>query len=116
MASLGKTISAYLGLAVIFAFAIMSGHSIKCWVCRSDGDPKCADPFDNRSFPITDCRHAPQRAHLPGLESTMCRKVRQKGEQGPEYRSQNIETEYRAQNTQNTEYQVLQSIAGQAGR
>ena len=28
------------------------GHSIKCWVCRSDGDPKCADPFDNRQPPL----------------------------------------------------------------
>jgi len=78
MLSTGKTVAVYLGLALVFAFAILSGHSIKCWVCRSDGDPKCADPFDNRSFPITDCRHAPERAHLPGLESTMCRKVRQK--------------------------------------
>ena len=55
------------------------GSAIKCWVCRSDGDPKCADPFDNRSFPITDCKQEKPRDHLPGLESTMCRKVRQKG-------------------------------------
>jgi hypothetical protein len=57
-----------------------SGDSIKCWVCRSDGDPKCADPFDNTSFPITDCRQEKPRDHLPGLLSTMCRKVRQKGD------------------------------------
>ena len=50
-------------------------------MCRSDGDPKCADPFDNRSFPITDCKQEKPRDHLPGLESTMCRKVRQKGEE-----------------------------------
>ena len=65
MLSTGKTVAVYLGLALVFAFAILSGlsidcvlgtyfiyifsgHSIKCWVCRSDGDPKCADPFDNR--------------------------------------------------------------------
>ena len=58
----------------------MSG--IKCWACRSDGDPKCADPFDNTSFPITDCAQEKPRDHLPGLEATMCRKVRQKGEKG----------------------------------
>ena len=40
-----------------------------------------SSPSIGRSFPITDCRHAPERAHLPGLESTMCRKVRQKGNQ-----------------------------------
>ena len=47
-------------------------------MCRSDGDPKCADPFDNTSFPITDCAQEKPRDHLPGLEATMCRKVRQK--------------------------------------
>ena len=65
MVSTGKTVAVYLGIALLFAFAVLSGvlpilrnwgisicsfsgHSIKCWVCRSDGDPKCADPFDNR--------------------------------------------------------------------
>ena len=60
-------------------FFFLKGESIKCWVCRSDGDPKCADPFDNTSFPIADCRTEKPREHLPGLEPTMCRKVRQKG-------------------------------------
>ena len=55
------------------------GDSIKCWVCRSDGDPKCADPFDNKSFPITDCKIEKDRKHLGNLKATMCRKVRQKG-------------------------------------
>ena len=56
-----------------------SGYSIKCWECRSDGDPKCADPFDNTSFPITDCLTKAEKVHLPGLKATMCRKIRQKG-------------------------------------
>lgn len=50
----------------------------KCWVCRSDADPKCADPFDNTSLPIQDCSIA-TLAQRPGLEATMCRKTRQKG-------------------------------------
>ena len=57
----------------------IQGDSIKCWVCRSDGDPKCADPFDNKSFPITDCKIEKDRKHLGNLKATMCRKVRQKG-------------------------------------
>ena len=57
-----------------------AGYSIKCWECRSDGDPKCADPFDNTSFPITDCLTKAEKEHLPGLKATMCRKIRQKGE------------------------------------
>ena len=59
-------------------FFLSIGESIKCWVCRSDGDPLCADPFDNTSFPISDCNKEKPLAHLPGLSSTMCRKVRQK--------------------------------------
>lgn len=52
--------------------------SIKCWECRSDNDPKCADPFDNSTLVITDCNHEPELAHLPGVRPTMCRKIRQK--------------------------------------
>merc|ERR1719481_140345 len=63
--------------ACFFSILIPGSLSIKCWECRSDGDPKCADPFDNRSFPITDCAGR-SREHLPGLEATMCRKIRQK--------------------------------------
>ena len=48
--------------------------------CDDDKDDQTTT-MTYRSFPITDCRHAPERAHLPGLESTMCRKVRQKGTQ-----------------------------------
>lgn len=53
--------------------------SIKCWDCRSDADPKCADPFDNSTLSITDCKQQPDLEHLPGVRPTMCRKVRQKG-------------------------------------
>ncbi|CAG0895951.1 unnamed protein product, partial [Darwinula stevensoni] len=52
--------------------------SIKCWECRSDQDPKCGDPFDNTSYPITDCATKPHKPHLPEIASTMCRKIRQK--------------------------------------
>ncbi|XP_076633567.1 crooked [Colletes latitarsis] len=52
--------------------------SIKCWVCRSDSDPKCADPFDNTTVPITNCKQEPDLEHLPGIRPTMCRKIRQK--------------------------------------
>lgn len=62
--------------------------SIRCWVCRSDSDPKCADPFDNRTLPITDCDivtapHLTMEPLFPGgarrpMRATMCRKIRQK--------------------------------------
>merc|ERR1712025_458961 len=78
MISNKRIVGVYLAVLVALIFAVISGYSIKCWECRSDGDPKCADPFDNTSFPITDCSHKQEREHLPGLESTMCRKIRQK--------------------------------------
>lgn len=56
-----------------------SGLSIKCWECRSDSDPKCADPFDNSTLSITDCKQNAELEHLPGVKATMCRKIRQKG-------------------------------------
>lgn len=55
------------------------GLSIKCWECRSDSDPKCADPFDNSTLSITDCKQNQELEHLPGVKATMCRKIRQKG-------------------------------------
>merc|ERR1711963_435751 len=75
---LASVTSVFVMIAFIYILGIQTGESIKCWVCRSDGDPKCADPFDNTSFPIADCRTENAREHLPGLEPTMCRKVRQK--------------------------------------
>ncbi|KAI8439329.1 hypothetical protein MSG28_013156 [Choristoneura fumiferana] len=51
---------------------------IKCWNCRSNNDPKCADPFDNSTVPITDCTQERGLPHLPGVRPTMCRKIRQK--------------------------------------
>lgn len=56
-----------------------TGLSIKCWECRSDSDPKCADPFDNSTLSITDCKQVAGLDHLPGVKPTMCRKIRQKG-------------------------------------
>lgn len=74
-------------------------HSIKCYVCQSNVDPKCADPFDNLTLPITDCDAYPradlvvqneieeqrgffsaftQPAPVKPLVATMCRKIRQK--------------------------------------
>ncbi|XP_073993616.1 crooked [Rhodnius prolixus] len=66
-------------LKIIFILSLcQEALSIKCWVCRSDADPKCADPFDNSTVPITDCKQEPDLPHLPGVRPTMCRKIRQK--------------------------------------
>ncbi|XP_060522654.1 uncharacterized protein LOC132699786 [Cylas formicarius] len=58
--------------------------AIKCWECRSDADSKCADPFDNTTFAITDCSQAKpinyifDETDFKTQRSTMCRKIRQK--------------------------------------
>uniref|UniRef100_A0A224XZC1 Putative conserved plasma membrane protein n=1 Tax=Panstrongylus lignarius TaxID=156445 RepID=A0A224XZC1_9HEMI len=66
-------------LKIVFILSIcQEALSIKCWVCRSDSDPKCADPFDNSTVPITDCKQEDDLSHLPGVRPTMCRKIRQK--------------------------------------
>ncbi|XP_042148622.1 uncharacterized protein LOC8027134 [Ixodes scapularis] len=53
------------------------GAAIKCWECKSHADPRCADPFDNTSLPISECA-ARKLPHYPNLQATMCRKTRQK--------------------------------------
>lgn len=68
-------------LRFFFSVRFNSGFGLKCWECRSDSDPKCADPFDNSTLSITDCRQVESLEHLPGVRPTMCRKIRQKGKQ-----------------------------------
>lgn len=43
---------------------ICQADAIKCWVCHSDTDPKCADPFDNTTLPIKDCREYKPKSYL----------------------------------------------------
>lgn len=63
----------------------VSGNAIKCWDCRSDADSKCSDPFDNRTFAITDCDQVKpipyifDQTNYKTQKATMCRKIRQKG-------------------------------------
>ncbi|XP_044758742.1 uncharacterized protein LOC123316630 [Coccinella septempunctata] len=66
-----------LASVIVVLVFIQQAFSIKCWDCRSDIDPKCADPFDNTTFAITDCSTR-KLEHLPGVRATMCRKMRQK--------------------------------------
>ncbi|CAO1346800.1 unnamed protein product [Diamesa hyperborea] len=74
---MGNKVLLLIGLSLVL-INIQEGLSIKCWECRSDSDPKCADPFDNSTLSITDCKESGGLAHLPGVKATMCRKIRQK--------------------------------------
>lgn len=90
-----------VALLVAAYLATSSCDAIKCYVCQSNVDPKCADPFDNLTLPITDCDAYPradlvpkteldlveekrfflsfsQPAPVKPLQASMCRKIRQK--------------------------------------
>ncbi|GAB1866125.1 hypothetical protein CAJAP_07204 [Camponotus japonicus] len=68
----------FLATVLVLIYCIHEGLSIKCYVCRSDNDPKCTDPFDNTTYHMTNCAEEKDLAHLPGVRPTMCRKIRQK--------------------------------------
>lgn len=98
-----KQIITQIAFTLLFIVVAKSyfADSIKCYVCQSNVDPKCADPFDNLTLPITDCDAYPRADLVPKSESdvledrgffssftlptpvkplraTMCRKIRQK--------------------------------------
>merc|ERR1711911_285345 len=73
-----RSLGVFTSVALVYLFAIQEGDGIKCWICRSLEDPKCADPFDNTSTPFFDCATINDMPHLPGVKATMCRKIRQK--------------------------------------
>uniref|UniRef100_A0A6G1S4C5 Uncharacterized protein n=1 Tax=Aceria tosichella TaxID=561515 RepID=A0A6G1S4C5_9ACAR len=100
--NLGASLAS-VSLLLFFILATNSVNvaAIKCYVCQSNIDPKCADPFDNLTLPITDCDAYPrpdlvqrneldvieekgfldlfsQPAPIKPLTATMCRKIRQK--------------------------------------
>jgi len=91
-------------IMLILSETLMHEHvvsAIKCYVCQSNVDPKCADPFDNLTLPITDCSAYPRadlatksdsdsideggffsllggQAPVKPLRASLCRKIRQK--------------------------------------
>ena len=60
--------------------AVSAVSGIQCWKCNSREDPGCGDPFENNTYYKVECDKADERRHLPGVKATMCRKIRQKGE------------------------------------
>lgn len=94
---------ALIAILTVLLLVISQEHlvdAIKCYVCQSNVDPKCADPFDNLTLPITDCDAYPradlvpkteydlveekgfslfgQQTPVKTLRASMCRKIRQK--------------------------------------
>lgn len=60
---------------------MISGDALHCWVCSSDANAHCADPFNTtskRQYLVTDCDR--DRAHSAYLKSAVCRKYKHKRE------------------------------------
>ncbi|XP_022689825.1 cytochrome P450 4V2-like isoform X2 [Varroa jacobsoni] len=70
------------GVALLIATGVEQGVGISCWICNSEYDTKCSDPFDNRTSALVDCaRKDSQRIQNMGFptEGQVCRKIIQKG-------------------------------------
>lgn len=60
------------------AVFLLPGEGIRCWVCSSDVDRRCGDPFNMTHLAVTDCDR--DRAQSPYLQSiAVCRKNKQRG-------------------------------------
>ncbi|XP_073993615.1 UPAR/Ly6 domain-containing protein crok-like [Rhodnius prolixus] len=73
------TTSAVLLLFVLTVWAVQQGESIHCWVCSSDVDPRCGDPFNTTQhmYLVSDCDR--DRSHTPYLRNqAVCRKFKHK--------------------------------------
>ncbi|XP_054269083.1 protein quiver-like [Macrosteles quadrilineatus] len=74
MAYLRAFLLSSVALLVLF---VRSGESIRCWVCSSDVDRRCGDPFNMTHLAVIDCDR--ERAQSPYLQSiAMCKKTKQR--------------------------------------
>lgn len=71
--------SAIISISVVHvAVFLLPGEGIRCWVCSSDVDRRCGDPFNMTHLAVTDCDR--DRAQSPYLQSiAVCRKNKQRG-------------------------------------
>nr|XP_023021840.1 protein quiver-like [Leptinotarsa decemlineata] len=60
------------GIFFIMSCFLKEGLSLRCWNCRSDTDPSCADPFNNATLPLTYCETL---ANDLTIDHNRCRKV-----------------------------------------
>ncbi|KRT81673.1 hypothetical protein AMK59_5614 [Oryctes borbonicus] len=65
-------------VALVVILFIENGFAIRCYQCTTDTDPKCADPFDNRTVGLTECLPKELGEDSRLAIPKMCRKIRQK--------------------------------------
>ncbi|KAI4456131.1 atilla isoform b-related-related [Holotrichia oblita] len=67
-----------LSTVLIVLLFVENGFAIRCYQCTTDTDPKCADPFDNRTVGLTECLPKELGQDSAVVIPKMCRKIRQK--------------------------------------
>ncbi|XP_075238055.1 UPAR/Ly6 domain-containing protein crok-like [Lycorma delicatula] len=72
------SIKLVLGLTGVFLILfVFSGEAIHCWVCSSESDRHCADPFNASHYSLMDCDR--DRSQSPYLQSlAVCRKLKKR--------------------------------------
>ncbi|CAM1331949.1 Uncharacterised protein g10724 [Pycnogonum litorale] len=67
----------YLPLILLLIVTLINpAVSMKCFHCRSDIDPDCSDPFDNRTTILTNCDYVNLESKI-GI-ATSCVKITKK--------------------------------------
>ncbi|XP_050436346.1 uncharacterized protein LOC126843077 [Adelges cooleyi] len=56
----------FIAIAVFGCLALLpkSGQAVNCWVCSTDTDPRCGNPFNMSRGALEDCSRAPHSAFL----------------------------------------------------
>ncbi|GJQ73426.1 hypothetical protein Trydic_g13788 [Trypoxylus dichotomus] len=67
-------------VVIVLILFIENGFAIRCYQCTTDTDPKCGDPFDNRTVGLTECLPKELGEDSRLAIPKMCRKIRQKGD------------------------------------
>ncbi|KAK6633905.1 hypothetical protein RUM44_004512 [Polyplax serrata] len=63
---------------VIFVFLTSTAYSISCYVCNSEFDPSCGDPFRPYTIGVLNCSLSIKPDHIAGQEAKLCRKIVQR--------------------------------------
>ncbi|EEB18835.1 conserved hypothetical protein [Pediculus humanus corporis] len=63
---------------IILSFLSTKGNSISCYVCNSEFDPSCGDPFKPYTIGVLNCSLSIKPDHIAGQEAKLCRKIVQK--------------------------------------
>ncbi|XP_044756906.1 uncharacterized protein LOC123315317 [Coccinella septempunctata] len=68
---------ASLSLVLVIILQVEEGYSLKCWVCCSEADPQCAEPFNNSTFQLMNC-HRRRSDGTADPRPSLCTRIKQR--------------------------------------